>query len=779
MTYPVFSPSTIFCPGEPPLINYPLARYLPPYYSNSITQIIENNPSLRGLSPESAIILDPFGASPLTAVEIARNGFPIVVCSNNPINRLLIELVAQPPTKEELLPILAEIAGLKKGANRLEVFIRSLYQSTCNSCGSDIEVEAYIWEKTANDLSHHLILKKYQCQVCGRFGEYPISKEDLNILEKIPSLDIFEYEAANKVVSRNDSQWQVVIDAVRLHPPRALYALFTILNKIENLTLPDRKRKLVLALLLGIIDQANGLWPNPPRRHRPKQLVLSSQFIEHNLWLMLERAVEYWNGLREPQSSISVVHLPQLPRAGEIGIFDGRIKDLINNYPDLEFPFILTVLPRPNQAYWTLSAIWTGWLLGKSAVTPFKSVLQRKRYDWGWHCHALFSAFSDIITNKRYPIQFTALIEENEPNFLAASLIAGDRAGLELTGFAYQMDEHRVQIGWKFPYSRKSQQIYQAAIGEKEAIFQQQIERILISKIQMDNEPLPYARAHAVAMTNVVHFSQFDGDQSANPLTINEIYEFDQISDFPNTFLNLLQQVILNSKLLRVIPEDHKSIEFKYVWLKSAVPSNISLSDQIEQAIYEILQERRCLIYKDLLQSVYRKFYGFSTPDREYINICLSSYANPIADTEFWELRLEDHSTNRQRDLKEMLTLLYRLAERLNILMIESPNLSWLNARGEIIAEWIIRPTGLISDILRKANSANLYLLTPGSRVNLILYKIHHNPLFSDYFPKQLKIVRFRQIRWLIDQPDLDITHFERLLTLDPIKYETPQLSFW
>jgi hypothetical protein len=63
--------------------------------------------------------------------------------------------------------------------------------------------------------------------------------------------------------------------------------------------------------------------------------------------------------------------------------------------------------------------------------------------------------------------------------------------------------------------------------------------------------------------------------------------------------------------------------------------------------------------------------------------------------------------------------------------------------------------------------------------VNLILYKIHHNPILSNSYLKQWKIVRFRQIRWLIEQPDLEINHFDKWLNIDPIKYESPQLSFW
>lgn len=782
MTTPFFSPQSIFFSGESFSENYPCARYLPPYYSNSITHIIQYQLFNKGSTPQTTLILDPFGASPFVAIEIARQGFPILVCCNNPINRMLLELFANPPSKEELLPILAEIAGLKKGNIRLETYLRSLYQSVCINCGSSVEVEAYIWEKAANEPIHHLSQKKYHCQNCGQSGEFPISEEDLEVLERIPSYDIFEFEATNKVVSRNDAHWQTVNEAIRLHPPRSLYVLFSILNKIENLPIKEKKQKLFFALIISMIDYANGLWPFPPRHYRPKQLALSSQFIEHNLWLALERAIEFWDKLYSSRAVIPVVYWQQIPKAGEICIFDGRIKELVKSNPNLEFNYIVTVLPRPNQAYWTLSAIWTGWLLGKTAVAPFKGVLKRKRYDWGWHCQALFSAFSEMVENKRHLMHIIALIEENEANFLSASLIAGDRVGFELSDFTQQTDTHRAQIVWRFPYEKDEPTNPIPTHIEKELLLRQQMEQVLLDEIRKINEPLHFNKAHAIALTNIVHFSKHSKSQSLNTVTLNHLYQIDQISDFPNTFSDILQQVIYNSPELKAIPEENKSIEYKYIWLKEYVSTTqLSLSDQVEENIYHQLQQQEQVAYPEILDHVLQKFNGFSTPDKEYIDLCLTSYANLISNAEVWRLRSEDQWINRQRDITEMTNLLLILAEKLKIKILNSPGgIFWYSPNGELLSRWIIRASGMTSDLYPQYNSTpNVYLLIPGSRVNLVLYKIHHNPLLANTYLKQWKIVRFRQIRWLIEQPDLEITHFDKWLNIDPIKYESPQLSFW
>ncbi|MGB9669313.1 MAG: hypothetical protein ACPL0B_02900, partial [Anaerolineales bacterium] len=196
-------------------MDFPLARYLPPYYPNSVVHFLQRNTNIESLS-QGQIILDPFGSSPLACVELAQHGFSILTCSNNPINRLLIEILAQPPSREELLALIAEIASLKKGNIRLESFIRSFYQSTCNNCGSDVEVEAYIWEKTPEETSHHLSQKKFHCNVCGEMGEFPIDDSDIENLKKIPPFDLFAYDAANKVLAHTEEDWQTVFETIQL-----------------------------------------------------------------------------------------------------------------------------------------------------------------------------------------------------------------------------------------------------------------------------------------------------------------------------------------------------------------------------------------------------------------------------------------------------------------------------------------------------------------------------------------------------------------------------------
>ena len=180
------------------------------------------------------------------------------------------------------------------------------------------------------------------------------------------------------------------MEALECYLPRAVYALITIVNKLDSLTLTPARRHALLALILTACDEGSALWSYPPDRPRPKQLTLPTHFLEKNIWLAMERGMEPWSGEGKP---IEVSIWPRLPaEEGGVCLFEGPMRELSPRLKDLSIAAVVTALPRPNQAFWTLSAVWAGWIWGREAVTPFKGVLHRRRYDWSWHASALYAA---------------------------------------------------------------------------------------------------------------------------------------------------------------------------------------------------------------------------------------------------------------------------------------------------------------------------------------------------------------------------------------------------
>ena len=163
---------TSFITGSPPACDGPLSRFLPP---------LEDGIAADWLPPHAAQkpgswVLDPFGTAPRLAVEAARAGYRVLVTANNPVSRFLLEMVAAPPTESELKAALADLAITKKGDERLETHLQSLYLTKCSNCGQETPARAFLWKKGDNSRPSP---RRYNCPACGDGGEKPATDFDV------------------------------------------------------------------------------------------------------------------------------------------------------------------------------------------------------------------------------------------------------------------------------------------------------------------------------------------------------------------------------------------------------------------------------------------------------------------------------------------------------------------------------------------------------------------------------------------------------------------------
>jgi hypothetical protein len=125
------------------------------------------------------------------------------------------------------------------------------------------------------------------------------------------------------------------------------------------------------------------------------------------------------------------------------------VRELIPHLEAYPMSAVLGAIPRPNQAFWTLSALWAGWLWGREAVGPFKSVLRRRRYDWQWHAEALKSVFSGLAKPLAEGTPFFALLTEPEPSFITAAMLAAQVGSFDLKAFALRTAGDPLQLHWE------------------------------------------------------------------------------------------------------------------------------------------------------------------------------------------------------------------------------------------------------------------------------------------------------------------------------------------
>ncbi len=767
----------------------PLNRYLPSIPEGVVTAWLKtyasNFPSKNQSVEPLPWILDPFGADPRIAVEIAKNGYRVLVAANNPILRLLIEYFARPPTESELRSTLADIASEFKSGERLELHIKSLYQTECQQCKSIIQAEAFLWDRGA-DVPYG---KLYICPSCGDNGEWPISQDDLDRLARIGPSGMHRARALERVTSIDDPDRKHAEEALDSYLPRSIYVLFTLINKLESLS---ESRRNLSALLLAIFDQANSLWPYPNVRARPRLLTIPTHFRENNIWTALENSVFLWTANTETQP-VPLTIWPELPPStGGICLFEGKVRDLFQMPdgsdeqekkipPGIEIGAVITALPRPNQAFWTLSALWTGWLFGKETAAPIKNVLRRRRYDWSWHCTALQAAFESFESILVPGTPILTLIGELESGFLTAALTAGGLVGLDLKSIALRNEIDQAQINWEITEKKLRNRLTSVEIFIQ---FKQIVRESGTDCLKNRNEPSLYTHIISSAIGESINKGLF--------LTQNHLIP----GDFQTEITSTMQQVYNPQEGFQRFGGSEYSMEVGQWWIQeenleknnrvmSVLNQNIApLSDRIEMAIVEYLYMNPGRTVAQVDSRICELFPGLSTPELSLVETCISSYAEEnLPGSNLWELRKEDQPHNRRSDLIEMRDLISRMGKKMGFqikTMIDknNPIVWWQTLDKEQEFLFYIQASALLSRFLLNPEypTNKSYLVFPGGRANLMDYKIKHDPRLDLVINSRVRFIKFRNLRRQAENESLTIHSFDALLAGDTITKSEAQI---
>ena len=794
--------------SSPPL----LTRYLPPLAEGSAQSWLEDQ------IPKGAWIIDPFGAAPRLVVEAARAGYRVVSSANNPVDRFLIELWSQPPTQAELKAALADLASAPKGDQRIEPLVRALYKTHCASCSQEVSAQAFIWERGETSEPPILSRRIYTCPACGDSGERPVASEDEAHLAQFHS-PLHRARALERVALHDDPDRPFVEEALDTYLPRALYALFILLNKLDSL--PSIHHKALVTMLLAAFDQANSLWVHPPARTRPRQLAKPARFREQNVWLALEEMVAAWpinEANRSP--ALPLTHWPELPpQAGGICMFPGRLRDLAEALEQRRviaaetpmFQAALAGLPRYNQAYWSLSALWAGWLWGREIAAPFKSVLRRRRYDWAWHTNALQSAFASLNVLMPEGTPVFGLIGESEPGFSAAALLGARLAGFELEGLAMRNDRNQTQITWratshKLPGFREregtSEDSSPAHLPMQE--LQATCQKAGIEALAMRGEPCSYQQLHAAILAAVVDTNLLGDLHNLTPAEI-----FVQVN-------GVLQQALSYRSGFVRYGGSSTSQEVGYWWLResaddlppqipetgipaqvgpsqTAAAAGLALADQVEIEIVRMLLKGETVGFEQIDHAIRNMFPGLLTPDLELVETIMASYAEPEpTNSGQWNLRPQDRSQARHQDIAALISVLQKLAEKLGFQARQTGEngrvVIWQSADGEAHYHFHLIASAVIDRLSLEPNNADLInkkisprlkniLVYPAGRAALIAYKLNTNPRLRQWLEENWLLVKFRHIRRLANSPTLTAENLDEQLSQDPITNQDQQMA--
>lgn len=734
--------SLAYTPGTPGKTEGPLARFLPALDAGSTAAW------LRAHIPTGSWVLDPFGFSPELDVEAAAAGYRVLVTVNNPITRLLLDLRANAPSREDMTAALAALASSKKGDTRLEAHLRALYSTRCERCGQGIEASAYIWKKDA--LAPHGRI--YTCKSCGDSGERATTQEDAEHAAAIGALDaMHRARAVERVAGRQSSDRVHAEEAIRQYLPRPLYVLTTILNRIEGLALPPARERALRALALYAADSCNALWPISGGRQRPKVLTTPGEFRESNVWLAMEEAADYWADAATP---VACVSWPAELRASGIRIFDGRLRELTAQVQrKIPVAAVIGSIPRPNQAFWTLSAVWAGWMWGHEAVQPYHAALHRRRYDWGWNAAALGSAFKHVQEVVPEGTPFFGLLPEPESDFLTSTCIALSHAGMDLAGLAIRSTDEPAQILLATG----------AASTPAGTVTNSDLQETIELFLQARGEPAGYLQASAAGLELLTNARALGAPTGQEDATLRHTRD-------------MIETAVKTSENLKHYSSG-ESVEAGN-WAATTPYAGESLTDRVEHYVLELLRDQPTVDELDIQALVCRHFTGLMTPSRELVLAILGSYAEATGTQ--WRLRDADEESKRQADIREMVQLVKGIGAKLGYgCQTEGRWLMWDDSTSSRRA-FTVHSTAQIDDVMQDLPLPvqQCVLVLPGSRAGLLAYKTQHNPALEEQ-ARALSISKFRLWRALDAIPMLTRELFAERLAGDPVEGAQRQMQLF
>jgi hypothetical protein len=748
-----------YIPGTIPAETGPLSRFTPPLEEGVISTWLPLHVQA------GSWILDPFGFSPRLVLEAARAGYRVLVTVNNPITRFLLEVSAQPPSEADFKAALADLAASKKGDERLGAHLQSLYLTVCEKCGSEIYAESFLWRK-GEGMPYARV---YTCPHCADSGERFATSRDVENAKRIAATDsLHRSRAFERVTALEDEDRIYAEEAIAHYLPRPLYFLTTVINRLDSLNLTPERRRALNALILVACDAGNTLWDHPADRPRPKQLNIPNQFREHNLWTQLERGLSLW---AETASSVVVEawHAGErrnVPESGGICIYEGRLKDLTDEIKELkkEFPVAAVIgsLPRPNQAFWTLSALWAGWLWGREAVEPYKPALRRRRYDWAWNATALNAAFTHLSGLLHLGTPFLGLLSEPEPSFLTSALTAASTAGFDLQSLALRTTHDPIQLLWACGEHLKRQPNQPDIEEVREAIQAHLVER---------GEPASYLHVHAAGLIVLAKSHALKQKDQ----------EFDEALRGTHSLIQT------------ALEEDPRFIHYSTgenvdtgLWGSNDLPTRgasqsryyDSLSDRVEIAIVTFLQKNPNSIYLEIEHDLYPRFPGLLTPSQGIVYAVLSSYAKKEGGE--WKLRAEDVASARRNELNKITDMIEAIGRRLGYSTRKQDRIFLWEQNGKIERTFYI----LASALVGRAISETPYppekttIVIPGGRGALAAYKAQRDPSLAARI-KRVQVVKYRLLRALTELPVLTREAFEEQIAGDPLEKPKSQMMMF
>jgi hypothetical protein len=584
-------------------------------------------------------------------------------------------------------------------------------------------------------------------------------------------------------------------------------------------------------ILLACLDSCSNLYAAEDRT-RPRRLHPPARFLEPNVWRTFEAAYQETRQWSPPSEMHLAKNLEEIVAPDLFAWAEGEppnafldartIRSLVRELPEASVALMVVTPPYPDPIFWSLSYLWSGWLLGPKAAASLKPLLGQRRTDWAWYHRAMTVAFRALyrVLQARGPLVLVFVAEASA--LVEALLLAASGAGFELEGLLYQLDD---RDKYRLSFVKIAEPVEVPSTPDLEALaggIRQQAVVAAEEVLRERGEPLAFPWLRNAIYERLSHTGHL-----RQVLAVEE--ESFSALDFVAEQVEVAVQEA-GAGLVRLDVTAQEGARPPLWWLREPEKAACPLGDRVEEAIHEILQERLTLDRQALEEAIYPRFPGFLTPEETLIEACLESYSEEIAPDD-WQLRTEDRGGYREDQRIQGVIHLIKLGQRLGYgiwlnpawrertsLMGEGLPTARLSSpkseppsprsgdpstgsgqalrRSKIeksgfdpgplasfdvlwyeegaIHAFVLTAKATLGHLLLKgeagASEIYRYLVIPAERASLVDFKLRRNPLLGQAVTDgHWQIVKYCHVAWLVEAEGIDRHDLKKIVGLEPI----------
>ncbi|MBN2394168.1 MAG: hypothetical protein JXR84_25775 [Anaerolineae bacterium] len=719
------TPFPVLVPGLPVTPSYPVARYRVPTPSGFARA------ALADVTVPGDLILE-LGIHEATYIREALDMKQRVLGLNvNPLPLLWVQNALKAALFSEVQAAFTRLGDLPKGTQPFIAYARDLYHSHCPTCEADGVAEWFAWDRDAQ----RPFAKRVHCPHCAEPQEGEVDAYDHALLEQFsPRSGPAYHIALGRAAPLDDPVRERAAELVALYTPRNLSLLMDIVHRLPQASSTPAVQRALALLVLEALDLGSSLVPYNEPLTRPRSLRPPSRFLENNIWMVMEKALEDYGtrttipegiAINTPVSDTAVGSALMALQESQPGTYLLLSQPLRTVAPAIPTDSIAALLlhPQPPDAtFWALSSLWATWLWKDEPHPAMHTFLSRRRLEWEWYRRSLTATLKRLQPLLKHNAPLLIVLPENDSTMLAHITAATAQAGFQMSHWiACPPWGYRLAFCSGGPVTTRTTS-----------------DQPLLKVLQRRGEPTQKALLEAVHLINAGK----DAPEHVGALPL--------LSQDP-AFTSLTPQTI---------------------WIATPARTARPLADRVEESVLRLLQSQEAWTHATLESAVYAQYCDELSPEPVLVATCIAAYTDADAQ-DILRLRAEDMPAARGGETRQMRGLLRQLGERLHfdVSQDEAGNIVWADA-GTPLYLFRCTTTAALGPHLLSAQlptPARRHLVLPGGRAALVALKLKRDPRLQQAVERDHWVfIKFRHLRRMAAEIN-QRSDIEVYLGLDPI----------